>query len=110
MEFRILGTLEVWTGCERVSLPRARHQRVLAGLLLAPNSVVPLSRLVEMTWDDELPATRPAQRSRQAPQRQPARRGTGIRPARRSSGRKSSHTPSESRILLRLLRSACSFR
>ncbi|GAA2497300.1 BTAD domain-containing putative transcriptional regulator [Streptomyces gobitricini] len=29
----------------------------MAALLLAPNSVVPLSRLVETTWDDEPPAT-----------------------------------------------------
>jgi hypothetical protein len=57
MDFRVLGTLEVWTAQGRVALPSARHRRVLAGLLLAPNSVVPLSRLVEATWDDEPPAT-----------------------------------------------------
>ncbi|MEV6961601.1 BTAD domain-containing putative transcriptional regulator [Streptomyces sp. NPDC051207] len=57
MDFRVLGALEVWTGCERVLVPGARRQRVLAALLLAPNSVVPLSRLTEMTWDDEPPAT-----------------------------------------------------
>ncbi|MFJ4767732.1 BTAD domain-containing putative transcriptional regulator [Streptomyces uncialis] len=57
MDFRVLGALEVWTDSERVLLPGARRQRVLAALLLAPNSVVPLSRLVEATWDDEPPAT-----------------------------------------------------
>ncbi|MER5769359.1 BTAD domain-containing putative transcriptional regulator [Streptomyces sp. NPDC001985] len=57
MDFRVLGRLEVHSGRERVPLPGARRQRVLAALLLAPNSVVPLSRLSEMTWDDEPPAT-----------------------------------------------------
>ncbi|MEV7867785.1 BTAD domain-containing putative transcriptional regulator [Streptomyces sp. NPDC088124] len=57
MDFRVLGALEVWTGSERVLVPGARRQRVLAALLLAPNSVVPLSRLAETTWDDEPPAT-----------------------------------------------------
>ncbi|MDH6696796.1 BTAD domain-containing putative transcriptional regulator [Streptomyces griseoviridis] len=57
MDFRVLGALEVWRGTERVLVPGARRQRVLAALLLAPNAVVPLSRLAEMTWDDEPPAS-----------------------------------------------------
>ncbi|QIQ06361.1 AfsR/SARP family transcriptional regulator [Streptomyces liangshanensis] len=57
MDFRVLGTLEVRTGQERLLVPGARRQRVLAALLLAPNSVVPLSRLADMTWDDEPPVT-----------------------------------------------------
>jgi len=57
MDFRVLGTLEVWTGAGRVMLPSVRHQRVLAALLLAPNSVVPMSRLVDAVWDDEPPVT-----------------------------------------------------
>ncbi|MCE7010861.1 NACHT domain-containing protein [Kibdelosporangium philippinense] len=57
MDFRVLGTLEIWTDHGRLALPSARHQRVLAALLLAPNSVVPLPRLVEATWDEEPPAT-----------------------------------------------------
>ncbi|AZS83923.1 hypothetical protein ELQ87_06155 [Streptomyces griseoviridis] len=57
MDFRVLGALEVWRGTERVPVPGARRQRVLAALLLAPNAVVPLSRLAEMTWDDEPPAS-----------------------------------------------------
>ncbi len=57
MDFRVLGTLEVRTGQERLPVPGARRQRVLAALLLAPNSVVPLSRLADMTWDDEPPVT-----------------------------------------------------
>ncbi|MFE9703264.1 BTAD domain-containing putative transcriptional regulator [Streptomyces sp. NPDC005930] len=57
MDFRVLGALEVWTGQQRMPVPGARRQRVLAALLLTPNSVVPLSRLAEMTWEDEPPAT-----------------------------------------------------
>ncbi len=57
MDFRVLGTLEVWTESGRVMLPSVRHQRVLAALLLAPNSVVPMSRLVDAVWDDEPPMT-----------------------------------------------------
>ncbi|WP_433274275.1 BTAD domain-containing putative transcriptional regulator [Pseudonocardia xinjiangensis] len=57
LEFRVLGTLEVTSDGGRVSLPSTRHQRVVAALLLAPNSVVPVSKLVEAVWDDEPPAT-----------------------------------------------------
>ncbi len=57
MDFRVLGTLEIRTGQERLLVPGARRQRVLAALLLAPNAVVPLSRLADMTWDDEPPVT-----------------------------------------------------
>jgi len=57
MEFRVLGPLEIWTDRGRLPLPGSRHQRVLATLLLAPNSVVPMAKLVEATWDEEPPAT-----------------------------------------------------
>lgn len=57
MDFRVLGRLEVWTGQGRLTLSRPRHQRVLAALLLTPNSVVPLGKLVEAAWDDEPPST-----------------------------------------------------
>ncbi|GGS29218.1 BTAD domain-containing putative transcriptional regulator [Actinokineospora fastidiosa] len=57
MDFRVLGPLEVWTERGRLALPSARHQRVLAALLSAPNSVVPITKLIEATWDDEPPAT-----------------------------------------------------
>jgi DNA-binding SARP family transcriptional activator len=57
LQFRVLGTLEVTKDGDRVALPSTRHQRVVAALLLTPNSVVPLSKLVEAVWDDEPPAT-----------------------------------------------------
>ncbi|WP_233160389.1 AfsR/SARP family transcriptional regulator [Actinophytocola xanthii] len=53
----MLGPLEVSSEAGRVMLPSPRHQRVLAALLLAPNSVVPTARLVEAMWDREPPAT-----------------------------------------------------
>ncbi|OAP21654.1 MULTISPECIES: AfsR/SARP family transcriptional regulator [Amycolatopsis] len=57
MDFRVLGALEIQDGTDRVTLPGARHRRVLACLLLSPNSVVPLPKLIEATWDGEPPAT-----------------------------------------------------
>lgn len=57
MDFCVLGPLEVWTARGRLPLPGTRHQRVLATLLLTPNAVVPMTRLVESTWDGEPPAT-----------------------------------------------------
>lgn len=55
MEFRVLGSLEVWSDEGRVVVSGARRQRTLAALLLAPNAVVPLPRLVEMVWEGEPP-------------------------------------------------------
>ncbi|WP_285640475.1 BTAD domain-containing putative transcriptional regulator [Lentzea sp. NBRC 102530] len=57
MDFRVLGPLQVWDGGTRLALPGSRHQRVLAALLLTPNAVVTIGRLVEATWDGEPPAT-----------------------------------------------------
>src|SRR4029450_9202301 len=57
MEFRILGALEALAAGQPVELGGARQQRILAALLLRPNRVVTLSRLVEATWDGEPPAT-----------------------------------------------------
>ncbi|ROP42446.1 AfsR/SARP family transcriptional regulator [Saccharothrix texasensis] len=57
MDFGVLGRLEVRTARGRLELTRPRQQRVLAALLLAPNSVVPLAKLVEVGWGDEPPST-----------------------------------------------------
>lgn len=57
VRFRVLGSLEVWSGDQRIPVVGVRHQRVLAMLLLAANRVVSLDRLVEAAWDDEPPAT-----------------------------------------------------
>ncbi|MEV4313213.1 BTAD domain-containing putative transcriptional regulator [Actinocrispum sp. NPDC049592] len=57
MDYRVLGPLEVWSEGERLALPSSRHQRVLAALLLAPDTAVPVGKLVEAVWDGEPPAT-----------------------------------------------------
>ncbi|HEY3711568.1 MAG TPA: BTAD domain-containing putative transcriptional regulator [Amycolatopsis sp.] len=57
MRFRILGTLEVRAHGDRVALASPRQQRALAALLLSPNSVVPVERLVDALWEDEPPTT-----------------------------------------------------
>jgi DNA-binding SARP family transcriptional activator/tetratricopeptide (TPR) repeat protein len=57
MEFRILGELEVRAGGGALDLGGLRQRRVLAALLLSPNRVVPLWRLVASVWDDEPPPT-----------------------------------------------------
>jgi DNA-binding SARP family transcriptional activator len=56
-DFRILGPLEVWAGGTRLALPSVRHQRLLAALLLSPNTVVPMPRLVSALWDEDPPTT-----------------------------------------------------
>jgi DNA-binding SARP family transcriptional activator len=57
MRFRILGTLEVRAYGDRVALASPREQRALAALLLNPNSVVPVERMIDALWEDEPPAT-----------------------------------------------------
>ncbi|MEV1045776.1 BTAD domain-containing putative transcriptional regulator [Streptomyces sp. NPDC049916] len=57
MEFQVLGPLEVRVGGDRLPVPGARRRRLLAGLLTAPNSPVPLSRLIEAVFEDEPPGT-----------------------------------------------------
>ncbi|WP_338054155.1 AfsR/SARP family transcriptional regulator [Streptomyces spiramenti] len=56
--FNILGTLEVLTADGEV-LPTGGpvQERVLVALLLSPARVLPVSRLVEVVWDEEPPAT-----------------------------------------------------
>jgi DNA-binding SARP family transcriptional activator/Tfp pilus assembly protein PilF len=56
MEFRILGPLQVHVR-QRLPLAGQRQQRLLAGLLLVPNRVAPLSYLIDAVWDDDPPAT-----------------------------------------------------
>ncbi|MFE7531843.1 BTAD domain-containing putative transcriptional regulator [Kitasatospora sp. NPDC057542] len=58
MEFRILGSLEVWTGDgRRVPSEGSRQERLLAALLLNAGSSVPVARLVDAVWDERPPAT-----------------------------------------------------
>src|SRR2546429_5292583 len=57
MEFRVLGPLEVRANGRVLDVGSGRQRRILAALLLHPNRVVTLSRLVEVAWDDDPPAT-----------------------------------------------------
>ncbi len=57
MRFRILGTLEVQAYGSRVALVSPRQQRALAVLLLHPDAVVPVDRMIDALWEDEPPAT-----------------------------------------------------
>lgn len=57
MEFRILGTLEVWANGERVALGGAQSEKLLAVLLLAAGRVVSVDALTEALWDGEPPAS-----------------------------------------------------
>ena len=54
MHFRILGPLEVWDrGAER-ALGGPRTRALLAFLLLHPNEVVSVDRLIDELWGDDL--------------------------------------------------------
>jgi DNA-binding SARP family transcriptional activator len=61
VEFRILGPLEISVGSERaeqrVELGGARQQIVVATLLLSPNRVVSIDRLLEAIYGEDLPST-----------------------------------------------------
>ncbi|MFE7593774.1 BTAD domain-containing putative transcriptional regulator [Kitasatospora sp. NPDC057512] len=58
MEFRILGSLEVWTGDgRRIPSEGSRQERLLAALLLNADSSVPVARLVDAVWEERPPAT-----------------------------------------------------
>ncbi|WP_083977390.1 AfsR/SARP family transcriptional regulator [Kitasatospora azatica] len=59
--FKILGSPEGWSAGARLHLGGPTQERVLVTLLLEPNRVVPLPRLVEAAWDETPPATAPHQ-------------------------------------------------
>jgi DNA-binding SARP family transcriptional activator len=55
MEFRILGPLEVWDEGGEVSLGGPKPRALLAVLLLHPNEVVPVDRLIDELWGEDSP-------------------------------------------------------
>lgn len=57
VRFEILGPLAASVDGERIALGGAVQERVLAMLLLEAGRVVPVSRLVEGTWEQDPPAT-----------------------------------------------------
>jgi DNA-binding SARP family transcriptional activator len=61
VEVRILGPLEVLVDGRRLDLGGHRQQIVLASLALEANRVVPVGRLMEAIYGDDLPSTSRAQ-------------------------------------------------
>ena len=55
MDFRILGSLEVWDGERLLELDGPKRRAVLAVLLLHANEVVGVDRLVDQLWGDKAP-------------------------------------------------------
>ena len=55
MEFRILGPLEVWDQGGEVPLGGHKLRALLAVLLLHPNEVVPVDRLIDELWGEDSP-------------------------------------------------------
>ena len=55
MLFRVLGPLEVEVGAAVAAPPGVRPRALLTALLLRPNTVVPVQRLADAVWGDELP-------------------------------------------------------
>ncbi|QGK68506.1 tetratricopeptide repeat protein [Allosaccharopolyspora coralli] len=56
-DFRVLGPLEVLHDAEPQRLGRPRVRATLACLLLEPNQVVSMDRIIETLWGDEPPAS-----------------------------------------------------
>ncbi|WP_181775011.1 AfsR/SARP family transcriptional regulator [Amycolatopsis pittospori] len=57
MEFRILGPVQCRSGARPLKLAGPRQERILAALLLGAGRVVSVSRLVDVVWDEDPPAT-----------------------------------------------------
>jgi DNA-binding SARP family transcriptional activator len=55
MDFRILGSLEVWDGERQLELGGPKRRAVLALLLLHANEVVAVDRLVDELWGEKAP-------------------------------------------------------
>jgi DNA-binding SARP family transcriptional activator len=57
MEFRILGSVEVWDGAQRLDLGGSKPRGLLAVLLLHANQVVSTEHLVDQLWGEAPPPT-----------------------------------------------------
>ncbi len=55
MFFRVLGPLEAEAGPERITIPGERSRALLVALLLQPNTVVPVTQLVDALWGEQPP-------------------------------------------------------
>jgi DNA-binding SARP family transcriptional activator len=57
VEFRLLGAVEAWSGERQLHLGPRQQRFVLAVLALKVNQIVPVDRLVYLTWPDSPPQT-----------------------------------------------------
>ncbi|PWU47828.1 hypothetical protein DLJ46_13585 [Micromonospora globispora] len=57
VEFRLLGAVEAWAGDRQIDLGPRQQRLVLAILALNVNQLVPLDRLVDLTWPESPPHT-----------------------------------------------------
>src|SRR4051794_16192433 len=55
MEFRVLGSLEIWDGDTQLEVTGSKRRAVLGILLLHANEVVGKDRLIEELWAGEPP-------------------------------------------------------
>jgi DNA-binding SARP family transcriptional activator len=55
VEFRVLGPVDALVGGQPVALGRRRERCLLALLLLEPGVLVPVPRLIDLLWGEELP-------------------------------------------------------
>jgi DNA-binding SARP family transcriptional activator len=61
MEFRALGPIELWSAGQQRDLGPARARSILAMLMLAPRTIVPVESLIDRLWD-----TRPPPKARES--------------------------------------------
>jgi DNA-binding SARP family transcriptional activator/tetratricopeptide (TPR) repeat protein len=57
VRFKILGPIEVTLAGAGVRIPPGRQPVILAALLLEPNRVVSIDRLIDVVWEEKPPAT-----------------------------------------------------
>jgi DNA-binding SARP family transcriptional activator len=57
VRYKILGPIEVENGSTPVRIPPGRQPIILGALLLEPNRVVSIDRLIDVVWDEKPPAT-----------------------------------------------------
>ncbi|GAA4965711.1 DNA-binding SARP family transcriptional activator [Nonomuraea thailandensis] len=55
MQFRLLGAMEIFAAGRRIPIGSRKERLVLAVLLLEANRWVPIGRLVELAWTEEVP-------------------------------------------------------
>jgi DNA-binding SARP family transcriptional activator len=57
VRFQLLGPIQIWRDETELPIGPTKQRSLVAALLLEPNRVVPVDRLVGMIWDGEPPAS-----------------------------------------------------